>query len=75
MATLTGLGALGELDLQVGGVHEVIGGHAEASGRDLLDAAVALRVVDTIVRFAALTGVGACANRIHGDGKRLVRFL
>ena len=56
-------------------MHEVIGGHAEASGRDLLDAAVALRVVDTIVGFAALTGVGACANRVHGDGERLVCFL
>ncbi len=37
VAALAGLGALGELDLQVGGVHQVIAGHAEAGGSDLLD--------------------------------------
>ncbi len=75
VAALARLRALGELDLQVGGMHQIVGGHAEAAGSDLLDAAVALRIVDTILGFAAFTGVGACANRVHGDGKHLVRFL
>ena len=75
MAALTRLGALGELDLQIGGVYQVIRGDAETCGCDLLDAAVTLRIVDTVVGFAALAGVGACANRVHGDGERLVGFL
>ena len=43
LAALAGLCALGELDLQVPGVPEVVERHAEASGGDLLDAAVRVR--------------------------------
>ena len=42
LAALAGLGALGHLDLEVVGVGEVLAGHAEAAGRDLLDRAAAL---------------------------------
>ena len=75
VAALARLGALGELDLQVGGVHQVVAGHAEARGGDLLDAADAQRVVDPVVGFAALSGVGARADHVHRDGERLVRLL
>ena len=37
LAALAGLGALRHLDLEVVGVDEVLAGHAEAAGRDLLD--------------------------------------
>ena len=75
VAALAGLGALGELDLQVGGVHQVIAGDAEAGGCDLLDAAVTQRILDAVVGFAALAGVGTRVDRVHGDGERLVRLL
>ena len=75
VAALARLRALGELDLQVGGMHQIVAGHTEACRSDLLDLAVAQRIVDTILGFAAFTGVGACANRVHGDGERLMRLL
>lgn len=74
MVILTGLSPLGELDLQAGGVHEVVGSHAEAGGCDLLDAAIALRIINTVVGFAVFIGIGACTNRVHDDGEHLVCF-
>ena len=56
-------------------VHQVIAGHAEARGSDLLDAAVPERIVDTVVGFATLTGVRPRPNGVHRDGKRLMRLL
>ena len=41
LAALAGLGALGHLDLQLVGVDQVVGGHAEAAGGHLLDGAAA----------------------------------
>ena len=41
LAALAGLAALGDLDLELVGVDEVLGGHAEAGRRDLLDPGVA----------------------------------
>ena len=75
VAAFARLGALGELDLQVGGMHEIVAGHAEASRGDLLDLAVAQRVVDTVLGFAALTGVGTRTDGVHGDGEGFVRLL
>ncbi len=75
MAALTGLGTLGELDLQVRGVHQVVARHAEARRGDLLDLAAQQRVVEAFGRFAALAGVRARADRVHRDRKRLMRFL
>jgi len=40
LTALTGLGALGHLDLQFAGVDKVMTGDAEAAGRDLLDRGV-----------------------------------
>ena len=41
LAALTGFGALSHLDLDVGGVHQVVAGDAEATGGDLFDGAAA----------------------------------
>ncbi len=57
LAALAGLGALGHLDLQVVGVGEVLRGHPEASGRDLLDRRAPLRVVQPVDVLATLAGV------------------
>ena len=75
LSTFAGLGALGNLDLELVGVHQVIGGHAEAGGSDLLHAVVglALLCVDTRI-FAAFARVAAAAEAVHGDGKRAMRF-
>ena len=75
LAALAGLGALRHLDLDVVGVGEVLRRHAEAAGRDLLDRAAALRVVEAVGVLAALTGVGLRAQPVHGDREGLVRLL
>jgi hypothetical protein len=72
LPALAGLGALGHLDLDVVGVHEVLARHAEASGGDLLDGAAALGVVQALGVLAALSGVAAPAEAVHRDGERLV---
>ena len=43
LAALAGLGALRHLDLQLVGIHQVIGGDAETRRRHLLDGAAASR--------------------------------
>ncbi len=79
LSALTGLGALGHLDLELVGPRAVLGGHAEAARSDLLDAAVAvvvgvLRAV-TLGVLAALAGVGLAPDHVHRDRQRLVGFL
>src|SRR5258705_12635507 len=54
LTALTGFGALGHLDLDVGGVDQVIAGDAEAAGGDLVHSAAAFRVVETVHVFTAL---------------------
>ena len=79
LAALAGLGSLGHLDLQVGGVDQVIGGYAEATRCNLLDGAVAGIAVFVgsvaVEVLAALAGVAAGADAVHGDGHGLVGFL
>src|SRR5690606_32702015 len=78
LATLTGLGALGHLDLDVGAVGQIVAGHAEPAGRHLLDRTAPL--VTVVVRIepgdalAALTGVRPGAEPVHRDRQRLVRL-
>ena len=72
LAALTGFGALGHLDLDVGGVDQVVAGDAEAAGGDLLDGAAAFRVVETVDILTALAGVGPSAEVVHGDGHGFV---
>jgi hypothetical protein len=74
LPTLSRLGALRDLDLQLVRVDEIFGRHAETPRRDLLDRARLLGVEADAV-LAALTGVAPAAEAIHGDRERLVRFL
>src|SRR5882757_8087789 len=66
LAAFARLGALRDLDLQIVGVDEVVGGHAEPAGRDLLDRAppqVAVLVdLEAVRLLAALAGVRARAE-------------
>ena len=75
LAALAGLGALRHLDLDVVGVGEVLRGHAEPPGGDLLDRAAPLGVVETVGVLAALAGVGLAAQPVHRDRQRLVGLL
>ena len=75
VAAFARLGTLGELDLQIGGMYQVVASHAEARRCDLLDLAVAQRIVDAVFGFPAFAGVGTCADGVHGDGEGLVRLL
>ena len=72
LAALTGFGALSHLDLDVGGVDQVVAGDSEAAGGDLLDRAAPLRIVETVDVLAALAGVGPAAEVVHGDRHGLV---
>src|SRR6266851_1289642 len=79
LAALARLGALGDLDLQLAGVDQVVAGDPEPPARHLLDAGV-LRVPVGLLHvarrvLAALAGVGLPADAVHGDGERLVRLL
>ena len=78
LAALAGLRALGHLDLEVRGVDQVVGRDAEPARGHLLDravppVAVGVRLVAAVV-LAALAGVGARADAVHGDGEALMGF-
>jgi len=73
LAAFARLRALRDLDLQHLGADEVLGRDAEPARSHLLDLGVALRAVAGRV-FASLARVGAGAEPVHGDGKRLVRL-
>ena len=73
LPALAGLGALGDLDLQHVGVHQVVRTDAEAPGGDLLDAGVAL-AVETRRVFAAFAGIGPATQAVHRDRQRFVGF-
>ena len=79
MSALAGLRALGHLDLDLDGTRQVAAGHAEAARRHLLDgAALAVAVGQRRLArrvLAALAGVAATAQAVHGDGQALVRLL
>ncbi len=74
LAAFARLGALRHLDLQVVGIDQVFGRHAEAARRHLLDGrahgiAVGQRL-EAVGLLAALAGVRLAADPVHGDGKR-----
>src|ERR1700687_2726058 len=79
LATLARLSSLGDLDLQLFGVDQIVAGHAEAARSYLLNTAVAriavfIRSVTGGV-FATFAGVAPSADAIHRNGQRLVGFL
>ena len=73
LATLTGLGTLGDLDLHHVRVHQVVRGDAKATGSHLFDARVLLGT-KTLGIFTAFAGVALTAEAVHGDGQGLVGF-
>ncbi len=78
LAALAGLGALRHLDLDVVGVDQVFGGDAEPARGHLLDRrAHGIAVgqgLEAVGFLAALAGVRAAADAVHGDGQRGVRL-
>ena len=74
MSALTGLGALGHLDLDLLGGKQVFPRHAEAAGGHLFDCAVQFRA-EAFRQFAALTAVGAAAQPVHSLRHALMGFL
>ena len=79
LTTFTGFSALSELDLQLASLGKIEAGHAETSGRDLLDRTV-FRVAaligpsKTLGVLATFTCVGFSADAVHRDGEGLVGF-
>src|SRR4029077_870518 len=78
LAALARLGALGDLDLDLVGLHQVADRHPEAARGHLLDrraARVAVREGDVAARIlAALARVRAAAEAVHRDRQGLVRL-
>ena len=79
LAALTGLGALGHLDLEFLGIDQILAGHTKAPGCHLLDGGILGVAVGqgnkTFRIFAALAGVGLAAQTVHGDGQGLMGLL
>ena len=79
LAPFARLGPLGHLDLDLDGVRQIIGGHAEAAAGNLLDRAVARVAVgvasETGGVLAPFSRVASSADPVHGDGQRLMGLL
>ncbi len=80
LAALARLGALRHLDLQLVGEGEVLGCDAEATGRDLLDAAVLVVApeptgAEAVGVLATLAAVGHATDEVHGLRQGLVCLL
>src|SRR5580692_9132738 len=77
-APFTGLGPLGDLDLQLVGVREVPARDAEAARRHLLDGrtlGIAIRHrLEASVILASFARVALAAQAVDGDGQRFVDF-
>ena len=76
VATLTGLGALGHLNLNLEGAAQIAARHAKACACHLLDGGVlgvtvSQRGLATRI-LTALAGVGTAMQAVHGDGHALV---
>jgi hypothetical protein len=77
LAAFAGLGALGHLDLDVVGIDQVFGRHAEAARGDLLDRRThrsPLASGEARRILAAFAGVRLAADAVHRDGQRGVRL-
>ena len=71
LATFTGLGPLGYLDLDHLGIDEILRRHAETPGCNLLDLRHALVAIARRI-FATFARVRAPAHAVHRYRKRLV---
>src|ERR1035437_3750174 len=79
LAALTGLGALGHLDLDLLGTHEEFARDTEPARGDLLDGALHRVAVGHRLEprrvLAAFAGVRLGPQAVHGDSERLVGLL
>ena len=75
LTALTGLGTLGEFDLDVVGLGEVEARDTESTRGHLLDRTAPLGVDETVGVFPALPCVRLAADPVHRDRERLVRLL
>ncbi len=79
LAAFAGLRALGDFDLQLVRVDQIVGGDSEASGCHLLDRAatpIAIRIArKASFVFPALAGIGSAADAVHRNGQRFVRLF
>src|SRR6056297_1502 len=71
LTTLTGLGALGDLDLHDISAPQVFGSDPETTGSHLLDLGTLFSAIAGRI-FTALTGVRATTQGIHGNSQGLV---
>src|SRR5579875_2365982 len=78
LPTLTGLRALRHLDLDLLRAHQVLSRDAKATGSHLLDLAANLvaihRLVIPVRVFAALAGIIATTDAVHGRCDSFVRL-
>src|SRR3984885_5953015 len=79
LAAFAGFRALGDFDLQVVGVDQVVRGYSETRRGHLLDGAAAEITVgvglESLFILASFARVGASAHAIHRDRQRFVGFL
>ena len=73
LAAFAGLRTLRDLDLYDLGVHEILGGYAEAPGSNLLDLRNAFATVTCRV-LATFAGIGPRTDPVHRDCERFVRL-
>ena len=76
LSSLSRLGSLSHLDLELVGVGEVVGGDSESTGRDLLDGGshrISVRQdVGSLSVLSSLSGVGLSSQSVHRDRDRRV---
>src|SRR5699024_4074965 len=78
LAALTGLSALGHLDLNIGAVIKVVAGHTKAPGGHLLDSRAAGIAVGFNLKalgvLTALAGIRHAVQAVHGNSQGLMRL-
>ena len=79
LPTFAGLCTLRHLDLDIVGIDQIFGGHAEPAAGDLFDpAAHRIAIVhraEALRLLAAFARVRTPAQPVHGDGQRRMRFV
>ena len=73
LTAFAGFRALGDLDLQLVRIHQILGGDTKARRGDLFDGAVAVGA-EARALFASFAAVAAATESVHGDGESLVRL-
>src|SRR5437870_6802851 len=79
LATLTGFGPLGHLDLEFVRIHKIVRSHAEPRRRHLLDrtasrVAVVIGLEPRLV-LSTFSCIRLAADAVHRNGESLMRFF